>query len=370
MVVRLKIITYLCILNVLEGCVEIFEFNTDNETPGVVIEGYISDVSSEDYYSEFDENRFFKVTIKYSSRAKNIRDIGVENAEVELHSITNNEYWDYTDTGEGVYRLLFNEFEALPNHEYQLKVKLPEGIEIVSDMEMMPKANVIGEINFKEAIEFQYVYVADEEVIKEVAGVDVNISIPESANVDDLYYRWNFLTTWTLKAVLIPERSPVGVCWVTENYLLDEFKLSEYKGLPLNRELFFMATNRNLPVRDGMAVRVNQMSMNAKYYQFWEDLDNQKKQEELFAPPPYNMLTNMSTSSPDLEVYGYFGVVKEHTYTWYFDLDKLSYRPIFTEPCYLEFANDRPAYCGNCLAYEGLKYGDEITNVKPKWWTF
>lgn len=370
MVERLIIrISLFCIL-LAGGCVEHFSFDTENELPAVVIEGYISDVSSDQYASEFDTPRYFEISLKWASRVKNVRDENVTGAEIELYSKNGNEYWDYSEQGDGKYLLLYGDFKAVEGHEYQLQITLPDGNEIVSDFEVTPEPALTGEIDFREVSEFQYVYEGTEEVIKELAGVDVEIAMQPSAIVDKKYIRWSFLTTWILRAVRIPPSSPGGLCWVTEKYFLDEYQLAEYAGSALEKKLFFLQTHGNLPIEDGFSVRVNQVSMSKNYYQFWEDLDDQKKQADLFAPPPYNLTSNLSSESSDFEVYGYFGVVSEHNYTWYFDLTELSYVPQFVEPCYAEFANDRPAYCNNCMSYEALKYGDVITNNKPNWWIF
>lgn len=352
------------------GCIEQFSFDTENELPAVVIEGHISDVSSNQYASVFDSPRYFEISLKWASRVKNVRDEHVFGAEIVLYSKTGNEYWDYFEQNNGRYLLLHEDFKAIDEHEYQLQITMPNGDEIFSDFEVTPEPAITGSIDFRELSEFQYLFEGQEEVIKEVEGVDVEISLPQSAVSNETYIRWNFLTTWILRAVLIPPSSSEGLCWVTERYFLEEYQLAEYNGSALEKKLFFLPTHGNLPIEDGFSVRVNQISMSKNYYQFWDDLDKQKKQAELFAPPPYNMISNVSSESSEFEVYGYFGVTSEHNYTWYFDLNDLSYVPQFVEPCYAEFANDRPAYCNNCLSYEALKFGDEITNNKPSWWIF
>ncbi|MEO9964272.1 MAG: DUF4249 domain-containing protein [Reichenbachiella sp.] len=366
MVVRMVRILTIALL-ALTACVEIFEFNTSSEDRAVIIEGVFTDVSAQEYLNDFDEFRWFKVELNWASTVSNIRDEPISGAEIELASDAN-EFWDYTEGEPGVYQLFYPDLKAMPGVQYRLIVRLPDGNVIESALEQLPEESQEGTISFKEKDEPQYVVEAEETVIKAVDGVEVNIEMPHTNPNATSYYRWDFYTTWLLKAARIPASSPVGICWVSEQYYLDEYRLLEVSQDQSVSDLFFLPIEGNLQVENGFSVRVRQLSISTDYFQFWKDLENQQRQSELFAPPPYNLPTNLTITDEDIDVYGYFGVGKETNYTWYMNLRDLSYVPKFSAQCFLPYALDRPAYCSNCLNYESIKFGDKITNIQPNWW--
>ena len=71
--------------------------------------------------------------------------------------------------------------------------------------------------------------------------------------------------------------------------------------------------------------------------------------------------------NPDLEVFGYFGVVNEQAKRWYFSRTDLSYPVANTWRELCMNPNILPAAKAQC--YSCFNYGKGIpTNVKPFWW--
>lgn len=364
--VRILIVVVIGCMSV--SCVDPFKFDTSLEDRAVIIEGVFTDVSAQEYFLEFNDMRYFEIKLNWASVVTNTRDEFITGAEVELASDLN-EFWDYTEVEPGIYKLIYPELKALPGVQYGLIVTLTDSTVFSSAFESLPADSQVGKVSFTENTEPQYVFEAGETVIDVVEGVKVNIEMPEASGSETNYYRWDFLTTWILEAALIPASSPFGLCWITEQYNLDEFRLLEVKDKVATENLFFLPTTGNLEVENGFSVRIRQLAISSGYHQFWEDLQNQQDQSDLFAPPPYNLPTNLTATADHVDVYGYFGVGKETNYIWYLNLRELSYVPTFSAPCFPVVPGDDIApYCSNCLRYEGLKFGAEITNIQPNWW--
>lgn len=355
----------------LSACVEPFEFESSNERPVVIIEGYVSDVSSNDYLALYGDPRFFYVKVKYAGTVKNNLDLPISEAEVELIS-DQDEHWDYTENPAepGTYYLYYPDFGSQPHVSYKVAVTLPNGEQFESEFDQMPPVDVRGELSKVETTQFRHSIRADGEVIREYKGLDVNIQMPSFADDTIRYYRWDFDVTFKLIAELIPRSHPQGVCWIDEHYRIDSNPLVRQRGEAANVNLFFLQTSGNQRTKFGYAVRIKQQAVSKKYHQFWADLQNQEKQADLFAPPPYNLFTNIHGVGQEREVYGFFGVVNEEFYNWYYDRYDLSYTPYYIEECFVVKPTDPAEWCNGCLAYGGIRKGDRITNVKPIWWTF
>ncbi|MEO9851636.1 MAG: DUF4249 family protein [Reichenbachiella sp.] len=355
----------------LSSCIERFEFESEGEPPVVIVEGFISDISSDDYLDLFGEPRLFFVKLKYAGAVKNFIDEEISGAEVVL-SNDQNEHWDYTEdvNQPGVYYLYYPMFKSEPNLKYKVNIKLENGEEYESNYDQMPNEDYRGEINVEETSKFEKVSASQDFVIKSFKGLDVNIQLPVASGDAFNYFRWDFHTTWMVVAELIPRSHPFGVCWMSETYYLDENKLAKQKGTPPNINLFFLKTSGNQSTKFGLSARIRQQGISREHHQFWADVHNQEAQADLFAPPPYNIYSNINSANPEKQAYGFFGVVNEEYYTWYFDKRALSYVPLYIEECFVVFPTEPAEWCRNCLGYDGINKGAEITNIKPDWWTF
>lgn len=361
----------------LSSCIEHFEFESKNEHPALIVDGYISDVSSNEHRSMFFESRFFYAKLKYSGSVANSLDEQISNAEVELINDLN-EHWDYTEDANdpGVYYLYYPSFEMVPGVQYKIKIKLENGEEYESNYDLMPHSDVRGSIEQAETTEFQYEVVSEKTSILPIPGLILSTQLPIFADSDSRYFRWTYDVAWKLVAEFSYPSVPTGVCWIGDAYLLDEYVLAEQRGESPKVDLFFLQTSGSRELKFGFSARIRQQEISARHHQFWTDIQNQAKQAELFAPPPYNIYSNINPINNDHEVYGFFGVVNEEFYTWYFDKKSLSYTPSFVEECYVPPNHEPAPWCANCMGYatgaQGgrLTKGETITTEKPKWWTF
>ncbi|MEO9968021.1 MAG: DUF4249 domain-containing protein [Reichenbachiella sp.] len=337
----------------------------------VIIEGQISDISSNEFEDLYGEERFFYTKVKYAGAVNNSLDDYISGAEVELMS-DQNEFWDYTEDPDdpGTYYLYYPDFASQPNVQYRVNVRLPNGEEYQSAYDQMPADNVRGDLIADEISKPNFEPHTGDLTIKTIRGLDVSIQLPTSSNEDFNYYRWDFHTVWYLVAELSPRSHPHGQCWVDETYYLDENILQQYKNSPVKTKLFFLQTSGNQYTKFGFSVRIRQQGISKEHHQFWTDLHNQQAQSELFAPPPYNIYTNIEAVGQEREVYGFFGVVNEEYYTWFFDKSALSYSPYYIEECFVIFPTEPAEWCWECVKKDGIKKGDRITPIKPEWWVY
>ena len=359
------------------SCIEHFQFEGKNEYPALIVEGYVSDVSSNDFKKMYHKSRNFYVKLKYSGTVTNTLDEKITGAEVELMS-NSGESWDYTEdySEPGTYYLYYPDFKASPNTAYKVNIKLENGDEFESEYDEVPYDNVRAEIGQKEVTEFQYEVVSSETAIKPIPGLNVNAQLPTLIDSDFRYFRWDFDVTWKLVAEFSYPSSPTGVCWIGDMYYLDDYVLAKNMGEFPSVDLFFLQTSGNREIKFGFAAIIRQQEISRNHYQFWEDLRNQEKQADLFAPPPYNIYTNLKSKNSENPVFGFFGAIDEEYYTWYFDKKSLSYAPIDLEECFV-LPNHEPApWCSDCMKYATgrtggrLTKGETITTEKPSWWTF
>lgn len=378
MVDILKRISFFILFStLLISCIEQFDFKTNKEQPAVIIDGFISDISSNEHKKMYGASRSFQVKLKYTSQVKNTIDQSITNAEVELKS-DQNEHWDYTeDIGNpGVYTLYYPDFAAVTGVKYKIRVKLKTGEEYESEYESIPNENVRGIIDQRETTELQYEVVSGKIAIKPAAGLDIITQLPDFPDSSFRYFRWDYDVTWKLVAEFTPPSNPVGECWISDIYYYRDFELAKFKGSSPSTDLLFFQTSGHHMAKFGFSIIIRQQEISEKHYQFWSDLKSQEKQSELFAPPPFNIYSNITSSNSNSDVYGFFGVVNEEYYNWFFDKKSLSYTPLFPELCYVPPNHDPANWCGNCMCYaEGLlcgrlKLGEEITTKKPSWWAF
>ncbi|MEO9968020.1 MAG: DUF4249 domain-containing protein [Reichenbachiella sp.] len=361
----------LLLFSLLSSCIEQFEFESSGERPVVIIEGHISDISTNEFDELFGETRYFYTKVKYAGVVKNNIDEVISGAEVELIS-DQNEFWDYTEDPEepGTYYLYYSDFASQPNVEYKINVRLPNGEEYESAYDQMPTENARGEISADEISKFNFEPHSGDFVIRTIDGLDVSVQLPPTEDNDFKYYRWDFHTVWLLVAELAPRTHPAGQCWLYDIYYLDENKLLRPKGSPAKTKLFFIQTSGNQQTKFGFSVRIRQQGISKEHHQFWADLHNQEEQSELFAPPPYNIYSNIRAVGQEKEVYGFFGVVNEEYYTWFLDKEALSYAPSYIEQCLVQPPVAPAEWCRNCLNKDGIKKGERNTNIRPIWWVY
>ncbi|MEO9964274.1 MAG: DUF4249 family protein [Reichenbachiella sp.] len=355
-------------LVLINACVENFKFETKSEASVLVIESFISDQSYNDLLTQPLDPRYFQVKLSSTSRVTNILDQAVTDAEVSLID-ESNEHWDYSEDEDGIYRLYFETFRAETDKQYKLRIVLSDGKVYESTYEGLPADVSSGGIVLEEKTIRDYRVVSGESRIVDVDGLAIKLKTARNNTDQELIYnRWDFETTYGFVARLLPTQTdPNYKCWVTEELYYNDFVIAKETLGDAEHEMFFF-DSKDENLHEGFSVLIRHQMMNELNYQFWEDLDNQKKQADVFAPPPYNLISNLSAVDHDGEVYGYFGVVREKYYRWTFSPDMLSYPVVYPEDLKNSCNIPRPPFsCYDCR-YVNLVSRSRVTNNKPIWW--
>jgi len=367
---KLRVLVIFLILILGIGCVEIYEFKIKNDKPSLVIEGQISNVSFNECHEFPAEGRYFTVKLSKTSDVTNVRDKKVNNASVFLIDDQGN-IWDYIASVEdpGIYILFDKDFKAEPGVSYQLQVILSDGESYSSDWEQMPEEEPrpMGDVEFEEKVQQHYVYRNGERTLVNIRGVKVNMALPKILSSDPVFYKWTFFATWVFRATLVSPREDYYKCWITDPYYLSNYVMLKDNAGGYKNDLFFLNVDGNDRIFDRISVLINQYAMREGYYNYWKEIQEQDERTGLFDPPPFNLQSNLHAENPDLEVFGYFGVVNEQAKRWYFSRTDLSYPVANTWRELCMNPNILPAAKAQC--YSCFNYGKGIpTNVKPFWW--
>lgn len=353
------------------GCVELYEFDVKNDTPTLVVEGYISDKSFVDTKSYPSDGRFFSIKLRYTSRVTNQHDEVAKGANVSLEDSDGNKYQYTEDSVEpGTYYLLNTSFAAQRGTEYKLNITLSDGEIYESDWERMPDSDVspMGDICFDESEKKVYVWKSGEQEVETQKGIDLCINLPLNTNNTPIYYRWNFNATWIYIAPLSSIVDYGHKCWVTNKSYLKSYKVTVDEVGGYKNKLVYMSLYRNERTFEKMSVLITQQVLTERNYRFWEEMYEQTQRGGLFDAPPYNLDTNLKqTGGSGKKVSGYFGVVREQAKRWYFSKHDLSYyvEDYLQADCEVYYGPGRKApECYSCLDYPK----GNPTVSEPDWW--
>ncbi|AWV98759.1 DUF4249 family protein [Arcticibacterium luteifluviistationis] len=360
-------VVFIFLFLALTSCNEKYDFNVTSDTPGIVIEASVSDISFTESIDFPSAGRYFSVRLSQTTTVDNVRDKLISGARVVLNDSEGNS-WQYEEntTGTGLYYLRNDAFYAQDEVSYQLVISLVEGPRFESKWEKLPTTkNEIGGMSFDETNQGVFEWEAGERVIKEKDGVNVKIDVNGGAE-KSRHFRWSFEPLWLYKSELAQIDSPVRYCWVTSRYDFKDFVLQEDNGKDAyQKQLFFLETKGNEFVYQYFSALIHQELISEDYYNFWRDFEAQKDKGGLFDQPPFGLSTNFTATNSDWTVNGYFGVVAEKTTRWEFTVDQLSYNVPNNLYDICEEISDRADQCVNCLLYN---IGTP-TNVTPWWWT-
>lgn len=352
------------------ACIEPYDFKIKNESPALVVEGYISDVSYNESLQYPSDGRFFTIKLRLTSDVVNLRDKVAENASVRIESSTGEE-WHYTELPyqPGTYVLNDKDFKAFPGVQYKLQILLTDERRFESSWEELPSAGAssVGSIGFQEVEKLVHVYKAEERVLETVKGVDVHIELPEKDSGKTTFYRWDFTPVWIYIAPLANPSQEDYKCWATNRLYLSGYALQEDRTGGYKKPLFFMETVRNERIFDRLSVLVTQYEMSEGFFNFWKEMKEQVEAGGLSDIPPYNLQTNIEATDGAERVSGYFGVVNENARRWYFSKEELSYfvENTLLPDCQVSYGPGPPApACTSCSGYSR----GEATTEKPGWW--
>ncbi|MGC3944199.1 MAG: DUF4249 domain-containing protein [Chryseolinea sp.] len=362
----IKNIRFALVMLLVVGCIEPYQFRITDGDPGFVIEGTLSDKSFSDTKNYPSDGRYFTVKVSKTSDVTNVRSQMVSYATVILTN-EQGEQWTYTEEDPikkpGIYRLLDDDFKAMPGVRYRLLVTTPDDTFIESDWQQMPdNAPAIGEVSYQETTTQRIILNA----VTDVKGVTSRITLPANETGSTVYYRWRFLPTWLYDAPLANATDALAkYCWATSTLYLRDYTMQADEEGGYSKDLFFLDVEQNERVLHEFSALIEQQVMTEDYYYFWKEMKDLNQADGVFATPPFNLKSNLTASKG--KAYGYFGVVREQGVRWYFNRTDLSYNipNWLPEQC----ANPcgpgcPPPACLNCMRYEG---GD-VTNIRPTWW--
>lgn len=360
---------YIVNLLVLTTCIEPYSFNVDDSNERLVIESFITDVS---YIESFDypsDGRFFTTTLRYGQKINGFGE-SVTQAIVSIEASNGNE-WFYTETSAGTYVLLDPDFKALKGIDYKLNVLLANNERFESDWARLESdEHKMGDISFVESENFETVYQRGEKIVKEVAGINLTVDIPEKANEESKFYLWQYDATWIYIAGRRSYRDPTYKCWVTGNSYLSDFTVGEDTKGGYTKELVFIDVETNERVFYDASFLIKEYIISEDYYNFLNELNKQQTEaSNVFAPPPYDLKTNYHGINTENPVFGYFSVRDEEAKRMYFTAAELSFNVdtnAVIDACRSAigpYPPDDP--CDNCLFYN---YGGEPSLSPPWWW--
>jgi hypothetical protein len=364
------------------SCIEPYQFVITDDSPLLVIEGFVSDKSFNETLTYPSDGRYFSIKLTSTSNVTNIRPAPVDDATVALLS-DENEVWHYdaSSTEPGLYELRDPSFEAQRGVQYKIQVTLADDV-YESEWEAMPETEVpaIGSVGFEETESQKYVIEANEKVLRTIKEISAHISVGTNPTGKPIYYRWKFSPMWVYIAPLSPSVTRPGyICWITSKDYLKTFALQVDNAGGYNKELFRVPTLKNERIIDDFSVLVQQYAMQEDFYFFWKEMYDQNEGNVLVDKPPFDLSTNIHSLSGGKKAVGYFGVVQEQAVRWYFNRSMLSYPvehtfkkgcetyygPPVIGDCPEEPSPSFPACeCKYCLRYS---FG-EATNVRPSWW--
>jgi hypothetical protein len=376
----MRVLKFFAFFLITFSCVEPYEFVISDESPSLVVEGFISDKSFYDARLYPSDGRFFTIRLTSTSSVTNVRPTGVANASVKLIG-DNGEQWNYSESHQkaGMYELKDSTFKAIAGVGYKIQINANDDV-FESSWETLPDVEVptIGSVGFDETESERYVIEAGKKVLRTIKEIKTHITVAPNPTGKSIHYRWKFSPMWVFIAPLSPSVTRPGYkCWVTSDDYLNTYALQIDNNGGYKKDLFRVPTIANERILDDFSVLVQQYAMNEGNYFFWKEMYDQNEGSVLMDQPPFNLQSNLQSSSEDKKVIGYFGVVQEQATRWYFNRSQLSYavENAFKAGCEIVYGpplpgcpEPLPAYpaceCKYCLDYsKGVP-----TNVKPSWW--
>ncbi|MBL6449778.1 DUF4249 family protein [Fulvivirga sp. 29W222] len=360
---------YVLLFIAIIGCIEPYEFVIKDDTPVLIVDGFITDVSYEQSRAYPNDGRYFKVKLSYTSDVTNKRGEPVVGASIQLLSGDSKNSWWYHEINEGEYWLAYGDFAASPGMDYKLSISLPDGDKFESEWLRLPEVDgqEMGDVSFTELSKEVHEIVAGEKKVKTIEGINVNVGIPKNESGLPRYYKWDFEPIWEYTVPLRPYINKT--CWIRSSTYLPNYTLQEDHVGGYANDLFFMETHGNERLFEKFSLLVKQYILNEKDYYFFQELQEQATAGAFFDKPPYNLKTNINSVEGDKKVVGYFWIASEQAKRWYFDITDLSYYVYnhLREECLKPYGP--PAIgdidpCKDCLGYPNGK----ATLEKPEWW--
>ena len=306
---RLFKIYIIALLLGLSGCIEPVEIAVDKEPRALVVNGLITNAPG-------------PYTVKLNRSYYYGEYYGTVHPDVFGATVT------ITDS-EGFSEVLVQKepgrFETAANgivgkigNSYQLKIKLKNGQEYISEPEELKAVPAIENI----ATAFTQEHTLDENGVDVLSNMlKVTVDTKDPANEKN-FYRWSSVGTYQvltqpedykekIRGVYVPRpKACCRDCWITDpnnGILVKEDRL--FNGQLLTNEPVFKipATPRYFDIK--YRIEISQYSLSEKAYNFWKTMQMQSTGNgSVQDPAPENAVGNMSAvNNPQEKVVGYFG---------------------------------------------------------------
>ena len=170
------------LLLIVFSCIEPYQFVIEDDSPMLVVEGYISDKSFDETQKYPSDGRYFSIKLTTTSNVTNVRSAPVSNASVKILN-ENNEEWTYQESivEKGLYELYDPSFAAQEGMKYKMQIFLAEEV-YESSWEAFPETQAppIGTVVFVEGESQKYVVEAGDEVLRLIKDIRTHITVGEN----------------------------------------------------------------------------------------------------------------------------------------------------------------------------------------------
>jgi hypothetical protein len=215
----------------------------------------------------------------------------------------------------GQYRVWMDQQFLQAGNSYRLRIKLPDGDEILSDYDMMHSSPRMDSVYYERV-----------NMISPVSGANVQAiqfyTDFHGTETDSRYYRWSAVETWEHHSpwpiefyydgkinVVDPPDYSLSVCWMTEfitqvNTLSTTNMVSnDYVGLPI-----IYTDNTTTRLYFGYSVLITQHALSEPAYNYWEQLRiNNDHRGGLYEKQPLPVTGNLKNiTHPGKKVLGFF----------------------------------------------------------------
>jgi len=350
------------------GCIEPYDFVIKDVRPGIVIDAHLSDKSFHETQAYPSDGIYPSVRLSRTGDVKNSRAEPISGALVELIDDQGGAY-PFAEQGDpGHYIITDPDFHAVTGVGYKLRVSVEGEAVIESSWETLPgEQEPIGTVGFHEVVRPMYKHEANDQVVKDVKGVETFVNVPPNTAGDPVFYRWSFEPTFIFVAPLASSSTPISKCWIRNAPYLLEYAIREDHTGGYEQPLFFMETIRNYFIYHEFSALVRQHVLTREHFQFWKEMKERNQGGFLQDTPPYNLKSNFEVISGDVSAFGYFAPVRETATRWYLVRSDLSYAVEDTgrADCLAPKMGPPTPQCIDCRDYE---WGGNSTNVAPTWW--
>ncbi len=295
-------------------------------------------------------NEYSKHPIRvYYTTNFNSQSVFVEDATVRVQSESGAVIaYEYNKYG---YYYACDSVEGQPGESYELIVELGDGKRYLSTIDQLNAPPAIKSIQHELGFSEDFLSV-----------LNFNIAYDDPPNQLN-YYKWGFDGTYQVEAPE-PGDSTYRFCWVpyNDNELISMDEDLFYDGRTIdNKYVFSIPLDRKF--EHGFDLYLKQYSISKKAFEYWEALDNQKKNTgSIFEKSNFQIRGNIQNiDNPEELVLGLFevaGMTAEH----YF-IDEYKHRwgqvSCDDKPC----RPNKPCRCVDCHYFSG-----QATNRVPDFW--